>query len=374
MRECSRCARQEANGVIHTSVKPEHSRLASVYLDDPRLSKDWRDRSRERTSDDDVLLVKDFDAEIEILKERKSTVDGMTVRPRKYVLSTKRRDRDRDSIAVEGWDLDSYHKPRGFGPVLFGHMSFLPPIARGTAEVKGKRLIGVAEFPEEGYDEDADRILRMVDFKALNGCSVGFLPKKFVLNAEERGFDFSEQELVEWSIVNVGSNPDALIQARNLDIEVDWIAELAEKQIALMRGAGNWIGAERLDEIARALGYRKGTELVELSIGEIARKKEPEVKTEEKKTESEQPEEKSTDRTDEILAAIKSVSERLDSVEERLDDKSEPPAPIKSAEDMNDDDEFEVDPAELKDALAAFEESIVEPVKDSIQALTGRVV
>jgi HK97 family phage prohead protease len=119
-------------------------------------------------------------------------------------------DRDKDVIDPKGWRLASYRE----NPiVLWQHRRDLPPIARTTdIRVSGARLLASLEFPPEGASPLADEIHNLVAAGFLHSTSVGFLPIRSEYNHERGGHDILEAELLEWSIVNVPANHEALIQ------------------------------------------------------------------------------------------------------------------------------------------------------------------
>ena len=56
----------------------------------------------------------------------------------------------------------------------------------------------------------ANTVLQMIDGGFLRATSVGFRPLRFERNAQRGGNDFKEQELLEFSVVPVGANPQAV--------------------------------------------------------------------------------------------------------------------------------------------------------------------
>jgi HK97 family phage prohead protease len=145
------------------------------------------------------------------------TIDNRTLR---FTISTAAVDRDLDTVAVAGWQLDNFVR----NPVvLWAHRADEPPIGK-TIDIgrDDNRLHAAVQFlPGEGYGKASDvaeMIYRMVADGYLSATSVGFRPLKWDFNPERDngdffpGIDFLEQELVELSICPVPSNPDALIE------------------------------------------------------------------------------------------------------------------------------------------------------------------
>jgi len=147
----------------------------------------------------------------DIKRKQVATTIRKTDAPRvfQFTISTGAVDRERDTIAPGGWRLESYRK----NPVvLFGHRHDEPPVGRArSVGVRDGALVAVVEFPEPGVYERADVIRRLVEQDFLRATSVGFRPIKSVYNEARRGTDFLEQELLEFSIVSVPANAEALL-------------------------------------------------------------------------------------------------------------------------------------------------------------------
>jgi len=95
-------------------------------------------------------------------------------------------------------------------------------IGKGMARMEGGKLIGDVEFEPIELNTLADKVRRKVDFGSLKATSVGFIPKRAHWGDEERNEDpdvlyFDEVELIEFSIVNIPSNPKALKRSAMLD-------------------------------------------------------------------------------------------------------------------------------------------------------------
>jgi HK97 family phage prohead protease len=145
------------------------------------------------------------------------TIDNRTLR---FTISTAAIDRDLDTVAVAGWQLDNFVR----NPVvLWAHRADEPPIGKAVDIGRDdNRLHAAVQFlPAEGYGKASDvaeMIYKMVADGYLSATSVGFRPLKwdFSPDRDDGGFfpgiDFEEQELVELSICPVPSNPDALIE------------------------------------------------------------------------------------------------------------------------------------------------------------------
>jgi HK97 family phage prohead protease len=129
-----------------------------------------------------------------------------------FVLSDSTIDRMGDTLAVDGWDLAAYRR----NPVvLFAHDATAPPVGRmWNIRDDGARLLGDVEFASAETYEFADTIFKLVRDGYLKAGSVGFLPIDYSFSDDRRGgIDFHEQELLEFSIVPIPANANALVQA-----------------------------------------------------------------------------------------------------------------------------------------------------------------
>jgi hypothetical protein len=73
-------------------------------------------------------------------------------------------------------------------------------------------LEAVAEFPPVGMYAFADTVYSMLQGGFLSAASVGFRPVQFEESRVRKGTDYLQQELTEFSICPIPSNPDALIR------------------------------------------------------------------------------------------------------------------------------------------------------------------
>jgi hypothetical protein len=81
-------------------------------------------------------------------------------------------------------------------------------------------------------------------------ASVGFDPKEWVINEERHGIDFKKQELWEFSIVPIGSNKDALQQARSAGIDMEPVREWAARILdEWVEEKGIWLPKEAVEEV-----------------------------------------------------------------------------------------------------------------------------
>ncbi len=133
-----------------------------------------------------------------------------------FVISTETIDSYGTVFKMDGWDLKRYES----NPVVFyAHKSNSdnPDTLIGTSTIRKENgeLIGKVKFEEERINPLAEKVFQKVQSGTLRMASIGANPKKGHWGNEKNGevrdvLYFDEQELLEWSIVAVGSNPDAL--------------------------------------------------------------------------------------------------------------------------------------------------------------------
>ena len=161
-------------------------------------------------------------------------------RKAEFIISNATRDRHRTVLNPQGWILDNYNKNPVVGyqhdiyGSFFGDTNPDNVIGKGSVRLEGDNLIGVVEFEPADINPLAEKLMKKVEFGSIRATSVGFLPvanengKEGYWGPEERGeqqggpnetYYYYGQELVEWSIVNIPSNPDAIKNALPQDKE-----------------------------------------------------------------------------------------------------------------------------------------------------------
>ncbi len=154
-------------------------------------------------------------------EERKAQTDSRT---RKFIISTNARDRHRTVLNTKKWNLKNYKKNPivGYAHDLYGDMCNASDpdkvIGKGKVYLEDDNLMGEVTFEPADINEFADKILKKIDFGTLRATSVGFYPEgkgKYGKEKEAEGEDnetfyYAGQELLEFSIVNIPSNPEAV--------------------------------------------------------------------------------------------------------------------------------------------------------------------
>lgn len=163
--------------------------------------------------------------------------------------STESVDRDGDVLDVSGWKLEAYLK----NPVVqWAHDYSIPPVATARSvyvDQREKKLSFKLYFPtiEELSSNPkipsdhalfVDTIYNMYKNGFLNASSVGFRGLKSAPREDDadrpmwmRGLHFTEQELVELSLVPVPANAEALVSARSMKSFDPKGVEMIEKAV-----------------------------------------------------------------------------------------------------------------------------------------------
>lgn len=185
---------------------------------------DFRNAAKAGSVPADVKLRRGFVSEVKSVETDDRSLD--------FVISTDQVDRMGDTIAVDGWKLESFRK----NPVvLWAHDSSILPVGKASnVRVEDGKLKARATFMPRELSGFADTVMKALKAGFLSASSVGFAPLKynFVDDPQRRfGIDFLEQELLEFSIVPIPANPGALIEGRSADCDLAALIDYAEQTI-----------------------------------------------------------------------------------------------------------------------------------------------
>ena len=146
---------------------------------------------------------------------RDTTADMLEKRQVEFVISSEAVDSYRTVFKMDGWDLSGYNR----NPIVcYQHRANSDDpdniIGTSTVRIDGEDLIGTVTFESAEINPRAEKIFQKVQSGTLRMASVGANVQKARLGVEENGEDpdvlyFTKQRLMEWSVVSVGSNPDA---------------------------------------------------------------------------------------------------------------------------------------------------------------------
>ena len=138
-----------------------------------------------------------------------------------FTASTGAVDRMGDVIYQTGWKIDNFMK----NPVvLFGHDSDDLPVGHvKTINFNDSNLTLSIDFTPKDIYPFAETVFQMIKRGDLSAGSVGMKPIKWkwVEDSERNGIDFIEQELLEFSIVTIPANPEALSHSNKGIIDAD---------------------------------------------------------------------------------------------------------------------------------------------------------
>lgn len=154
-----------------------------------------------------------------------------------FVISDGSLDRHGTRINPKGWDLRNFKKnpitlwahgrdPR-VGQTPLGHWE--------NVRVDGDRLVATFVRAAVGTGPIIDELCSLVEQGVLRATSVGFNPTKGGTPGKDQ-FDFMEQELLEASIVAVGSNPNTLAMARSLNLSPETLSVIVGESASERRG------------------------------------------------------------------------------------------------------------------------------------------
>lgn len=163
------------------------------------------------------MIKKDIQANILSKSFDPNTV--LETRKMKFIISTGAKDRGKEVINMDNWSFDNYKSNPIVGYQHAVHGSYFtdpnPDMVIGKSEVSvdsfnGKKVIvAEAEFEPAEINPIADKILKKLVFGSLNAASVGILPTGN--GKTEKGVYYYEgQELLEWSVVNIPMNQEAI--------------------------------------------------------------------------------------------------------------------------------------------------------------------
>lgn len=141
-----------------------------------------------------------------------------------FVLSDGTLDRHGTRINPRGWQFGKYL------PALFGHNGI--PIGQWQdVRMEGDRLLGRLAMAAKGTSARIDEMRSLVEQGILRAVSVGFEVLDYGKPGQSE-FDIERQSLVEASLVTIPSNPNALAQARSLNISEDTLGLVFGEQAA----------------------------------------------------------------------------------------------------------------------------------------------
>lgn len=195
-------------------------------------------------------IAKQYIAEIKALEDHQI----------KFTISTSNPDRHQDTVDAKGWETDNF---MANPVVLFGHNYDALPIGKCISlKREGGSLVAVAQFATPDLNPMGDQVYRMLKAGFLNATSVGFIPKEYSATEDESrpyGYDFTKQELLEFSVVPVPANAECLQRAKELGIDLGVIRGWAEKAIQTCKDADERAALITLADTATKAALAEGS-------------------------------------------------------------------------------------------------------------------
>lgn len=157
----------------------------------------------------------------DVFIERKQSKELIEKRQVEFVISSESVDRHKTVFKQDGGDLNRF--AAGGGIVTYNHRLHSgdpdDEIGIGFAYRDGNETIGIVNFETAEINEKADKIFRKIQQGTPYMASIGSRPTRMSLGNKANGEDetilyFREWDLIEFSVVPVGSNPDT--HKRNL--------------------------------------------------------------------------------------------------------------------------------------------------------------
>lgn len=139
----------------------------------------------------------------------------------RVIVSTADVDRAGDIIEPSGIDFAAYRK----NPVVLYQHDHDEPIARcAEIGVVNGRVEALVQFPDAGASEDSDKVYNLIKAGVLNAVSIGFIPVEYIPMDPKEPWGprkYVSCECIEFSIVSVPCNSNALIIERTIPITKD---------------------------------------------------------------------------------------------------------------------------------------------------------
>ncbi len=159
--------------------------------------------------------------------EKRKTIEETRTIP--FIISSDAKDRHGSRLNMKNWKLDNYNRNPivGYQHNVYGDNMCVPPNPDDIVgpsriyfiEEEGRTLMmGDVTFETKEVNPLADKLFQKVLNGTLRAASVGFLEVgkgKSIAEKDANGkvigetYHFDGQELLEWSIVNIPSNPEA---------------------------------------------------------------------------------------------------------------------------------------------------------------------
>lgn len=206
----------------HVRIKTADGDWEDRQMDGEEVVAWFKDNSKDGAVTTDITLF--ADAQFDVTKQEEAV---------EWVLSDMSLDRDQERVDPAGADFKNFKK----NPVvLWAHDYTRPAIGKITnPKVKDGRVVGKVEFDDKDTDEFAWMVGQKVKKGIISAGSIGFKPNTVEFVEEPKDSTrlvHRKWELMEFSICNVPSNPNAMaVRAEETDVDKEKL-EALEKKVA----------------------------------------------------------------------------------------------------------------------------------------------
>lgn len=153
-----------------------------------------------------------------VIELRELTPEMIEAREAEFVISSESTDTYDTVFVADGADFTRYNQ----NPIVaYGHRTWSdnPDMILGTSEVRQEKklTIGKVRFEDAETNPVAEKVFKKVQKGTLRMASIGANILEWRYGDESNGENkntiyFTRWELLEWSIVPIGSNKDALVR------------------------------------------------------------------------------------------------------------------------------------------------------------------
>jgi len=127
------------------------------------------------------------------------------------IIATDTIDRSGEILEIDGVDLKQYKKNT---VVLWAHDYSSIPIAK-TISIKKQNGQIIAKMEFNADDDFAMKVYNAIKNGFLSAFSIGFIPTDGTWDEKINGYRWTKSEMLEYSVVPVPANAEALVQAKS---------------------------------------------------------------------------------------------------------------------------------------------------------------
>jgi HK97 family phage prohead protease len=203
----------------HVRIKRADGTTIDKDMDGEEIVAWFKDNSKDGAVTTDITLF--TEAAFDVTKQEDSV---------EWVMSDMSLDRDQERVDPQGADFKNFKR----NPVvLWAHDYTRPAIGKiANPKIKDGKVTGKVEFDSKDNDEFAYMVGQKVKKGFISAGSIGFKPTKVEFVEEPKDSTrlvHRSWELMEFSICNVPSNPNAMAVRAEEDVDTKKVAELEAK-------------------------------------------------------------------------------------------------------------------------------------------------